>query len=60
MSKITRMGIDLGKNQFPVCAMDRTGRVVLQKQLMRRGLEKFVHAHEPCVVGGVTPIRWTG
>ena len=51
MSKITRMGIDLGKNQFHVCAMDRTGRVVLHKQFTRRGLEKFVHGHERCVVG---------
>ena len=51
MSKITRMGIDLGKNTFHVCAMDRSGRVVLEKRFTRRGLEKFVRAHEPCVVG---------
>ena len=51
MNKITRMGIDLGKNHFHVCAMDRTGRVVMQKQFTRRGLEKFIGAHEPCVVG---------
>ena len=35
MSKITRMGIDLGKNTFHVCAMDRAGRVVLEKPLHR-------------------------
>ena len=51
MSKITRMGIDLGKNTFHVCAMDRTGHVVMTKRFTRRGLEKFLHAHEPCVVG---------
>ena len=51
MNKITRMGIDLGKNQFHVCAMDRTGRVVVHKEFTRRGLEKFVRAHEPCLVG---------
>ena len=51
MNKITRMGIDLGKNTFHVCAMDRMGRVVLEKRFTRRGLEKFVRAHEPCVVG---------
>lgn len=51
MSKITRMGIDLVKNTFHVCAMDRSGRVVLEKRFTRRGLEKFVRAHEPCVVG---------
>ena len=51
MSKITRMGIDLGKNTFHVCAMDRAGHVVMTKRFTRRGLEKFLHAHEPCVVG---------
>ena len=40
MSKITRMGIDLGKNTFHVCAMDRAGRVVLEKRFTRAGLEK--------------------
>ena len=35
MSKITRMGIDLGKNTFHVCAMDRAGRVVLEKSMIR-------------------------
>ena len=51
MSKITRMGIDLGKNTFHVCAMDRAGHVVMTKRFTRRGLEKFLRAHEPCVVG---------
>ena len=51
MSKITRMGIDLGKNTFHVCAMDGAGRVVVEKRFTRRGLERFVRAHPPCVVG---------
>ena len=51
MNKITRMGIDLGKNTFHLCAMDRAGHVVLAKRFTRRGLEKFVRAHEPCPVG---------
>ena len=51
MIKITRMGIDLGKNTFHLCAMDRSGRVVLENRFTRRGLEKYLRAHEPCVVG---------
>ena len=51
MNKITRMGIDLGKNTFHLCAMDRAGHVVLEKRFTRRGLEKFLRAHEPCMVG---------
>ena len=51
MSKITRMGIDLGKSTFHVCATDRAGHVVMTKRFTRRGLEKFLRAHEPCVVG---------
>lgn len=51
MSKITRMGIDLGKNTFHVCAMDRAGHVVLAKRFTRRGLEKFLRTQCACVVG---------
>ena len=51
MSKIIRLGIDLGKNTFHVCAMDRAGHVVLAKRFTRRGLEQFLRTHEPCVVG---------
>ena len=51
MSKITRMGIDLGKSHFRVCAMDRRGRVLMAKQFTRRGLEKFVLTQERCLVG---------
>ena len=49
MSKIARMGIDLGKNHFHVCAMDRRCRVLMAKQFTRRGLENFVRAQEPCL-----------
>jgi len=31
--------------------MDGAGRVVLEKRFTRRGLERFVRAHPPCVVG---------
>ena len=51
MSKIIRLGIDLGKTTFHVCALDRAGHVVLAKRFTRRGLEQFLRAHEPCVVG---------
>ena len=51
MSKITRLGIDLGKNTFHVCAMDRAGHVVMHRRFTRRGLERFMHEQAPCVVG---------
>ena len=51
MSKITRMGIDQGKNTFHVCAMARAGRVVLEKRFARHRLEKYLRAQPPCVVG---------
>ena len=44
MNKITRMGIDLGKNTFHVCAMDRAGRVVLEKRFTRAGLAHAIPA----------------
>ena len=59
MIKITRMGINLGKNTFHLCATDRSGRVVLENRFTRRGLEKFLRSHEPCVVG-MEGKRWRG
>jgi transposase len=49
--KITRLGIDLGKNIFHVHGVDRTGQTVVQKGLTRRQLERFVTEAEPCLVG---------
>ena len=47
---ITRMGIDLGKSWLHVCAMDRQDRVVLERKLNRRRLERFLRELEPCTV----------
>ena len=49
--KITRIGIDLGKSTFHVCATDRSGKVVLEKVFTRRALRQFMAGLEPCVVG---------
>ena len=50
-NRITRIGIDLGKNTFRGCALDRAGRVVLEKRFTRHWLEKYLRAQPPCVVG---------
>ena len=47
---ITRIGIDLGKSWFQVCAMDQQDRVVLERKLSRRRLERFLAELEPCTV----------
>ncbi|MCY4560676.1 MAG: IS110 family transposase [Chloroflexi bacterium] len=49
--KITRMGIDLGKSAFHVHAVDRSGGVVVEKRLTRRGLARFIEELEPCLIG---------
>ena len=49
--KITRIGIDLGKSAFHVCATDRSGKVVLAKVFTRRALRPFMAGLEPCLVG---------
>ena len=50
--KKTRIGTDLGKSTFHVCATDRSGRrVVSDKALSRRGLRQFMAGLEPCLVG---------
>ena len=51
MTEITRIGIDLGKSTFHVCAVDRHGQVVVEKKFTRRGLERFMAAQPPCLVG---------
>ena len=47
---ITRIGIDLGKSWFQVGAMDRHDRVVLERKLSRRRLERFLGELAPCTV----------
>ena len=49
--KITRIGIDLGKSTFHVCATDKSGRVVLEKVFTRRALRQFMGSLGPCLVG---------
>ena len=41
MTKITRIGIDLGKSTFHVYAVDRSGQVVVEKKFTRRALERL-------------------
>ena len=50
MTKITRIGIDLGKSTFHVCGVDRHGQVVAEKKFTRRGLERFTAEQPPCLV----------
>ena len=49
--KITRVGIDLGKSAFHVHAVDRAGKVVMEKRFTGLALVRFLGELEPCVVG---------
>ena len=49
--KITRIGIDLGKLAFHVHAVDRKGKVLVEKKMTRRALAGFMRDLEPCLVG---------
>lgn len=51
MKKVTRVGIDLGKRLFQVCAMDSSGAVVFQRQVQASGLMELMVQLEPCLVG---------
>ena len=48
MSKIIRLGMDLGKTTFPVYAMARAGHVVLAKRFTRQGVEQLRRPYEAC------------
>ena len=49
--EITTLGIDLAKNVFQICAMNRAGRVIQTKRLKRSELMKFIVQLKPCLIG---------
>ncbi|MEE8311212.1 MAG: IS110 family transposase [Candidatus Binatia bacterium] len=49
--KISRVGMDLAKQVFEVCGVDRRGKVRLRKTLRRARVLEFFAQLEPCVVG---------
>jgi transposase len=51
MTKISMIGLDLGKNVFHLHGVDADGKVVLQRRLRRAQMEKFFAALPPTVVG---------
>jgi hypothetical protein len=51
MTKVSMIGLDLGKNAFQVHAIDARGNVVVRKQLRRNQIEKFFAGLEPVIVG---------
>ena len=51
MKKVTRVGIDLGKHVYQVCAMDASGAVVFQRQVKAARLMELMARIKPCLVG---------
>ena len=51
MEQITTVGIDLAKSIFQIHAIDRTGKVVLQKAFRRQSLMTFFEKLSPCLIG---------
>lgn len=51
MTKISMIGLDLGKNAFQVHGIDAGGQVVVRKQLRRGQIEKFFAELAPTIVG---------
>jgi transposase len=51
MSKISVIGIDLGKRYFHVHGVDAQGEVQMQRRFTRQGLIRWMARCEPCLVG---------
>jgi transposase len=51
MTKVSMIGLDLGKNAFQVHGIDARGNVVVRKQLRRGQIEKFFAELPPLIVG---------
>ncbi|MFT5261071.1 MAG: transposase, partial [Gammaproteobacteria bacterium] len=47
---ITRIGIDLAKNIFQVCATNSDGKVIYNKTIKRAKLATFLANHPHCEV----------
>lgn len=47
---ITRIGIDLAKNSFSICAVDANDKIVLERDLKRKDLLEFFANTKPCSV----------
>ena len=50
MRNITLIGIDLAKNNFQVCAMNKARKVIFNKKYTRKKLIKFMSKLEPTIV----------
>jgi len=50
-NKVTRIGIDIGKNTFHLFGVDETGQPLLRKRLRRTQLLAFLANIEPCLIG---------
>ena len=51
MSKISVLGIDLGKSVIQVHGVDESGEAVVRRRLSRAKLKEFMARLEPCLVG---------
>jgi transposase len=51
MNEISMIGLDLAKNVFQVHGVDASGKVVLQRRLGRKAVEKLFAKLPPCAVG---------
>lgn len=49
--EMAAVGLDISKHVFQIHAVDRTGRVVLQKRLRRSELLRFFEQRHPCLIG---------
>lgn len=47
---IKRIGIDLAKNSFSICAFDENDKIVLERTLKRKDLLAFFSGINPCIV----------
>lgn len=51
MNKITRIGLDIAKNIFVLCAVNEHGKTVKRQTLARSKVLDFFAQTEPCLVG---------
>lgn len=50
MNSVIRVGIDLAKNTFSLCGVDRHGHILLEKTIRRAELLLFFSSLPPCII----------
>ena len=51
MNNVTTIGIDLAKNIFQICGVNKQGKLMFNKRMGRKKMRVFIAQQPPCLIG---------